>query len=244
METEKNVFNLPTGYSEVTVREGAAIKLLPILEPVKAALVGVIGSPYEYLLRRINKGQFIIDRSNLVVDREQVSMVLTINDDDARFNGTVSGKLTKHPKFLEFGINDKKRWTPNDLGQFLKMNRSFFPSIDANRKLVSDLKSFTGKVNTIYEREQKDNGSFKDNYSGVVTTNLPPVFNIRIPIFKGTPAVELEIELISSVDGKDIYLNLCSPAAMQLFEETRDQVIDDQILLIRKIAPEIAIIEK
>jgi len=244
METERKVFNLSAGCNETIIREGIAQNLLPTLAPLKVGLVGVIGSPYEYLLRRMSLGQFEIDRSNLVIDRESVTMVLTVNDNDAYLNGTVSGKLTKHPKFLEFGINGKDRWTPKDLGQFLKMNRSFFPSIEANRGLVTVLKSFTATVNNIYEKEQKDNGSFKDNYSGIVSTNVPPVFSIKIPIFKGTPAVDIEVELIPVVDGRDIYFSLCSPAAMQLFEETRDKVIDEQIVFIRAIAPDLAIIEK
>lgn len=61
---------------------------------------------------------------------------------------------------------------------------------------------------------------------------------------KGRPAEEIEVEIIADVDGRNIRLSLCSPGAEVIVEEERNKAIDEQLLLIRKLAPEIAIIEQ
>lgn len=48
----------------------------------------------------------------------------------------------------------------------------------------------------------------------------------------------------ASVDGRNIRLSLCSPGAEVIVEEERNKAIDEQLLLIRKLAPDIAIIEQ
>lgn len=84
----------------------------------------------------------------------------------------------------------------------------------------------------------------KDNYSAVVQSNLPPAFTVRLPIFKGTEAEDLEVEIYASVDGRDVSLSLVSPSANDLLEKKRNEVIDEQVAEIRKICPQIVIIEK
>lgn len=58
------------------------------------------------------------------------------------------------------------------------------------------------------------------------------------------PAEEIEVEIIADVDGRNIRLSLCSPGAEVIVEEERNKAIDEQLLLIRKLAPDIAIIEQ
>jgi hypothetical protein len=246
MDNEKLQVVFPEGstVAELVIREGESQNILDLKPPVKVNLSGVIGSPYEFLQRRINRGQFEIDRCVLIVDREDVSMLLIINDNDEYLKGSVLGQLTKHPKFTEFGINSGKSWDVNELGQFLKMNKVFFSDKTANMTLVAQLKNFVADIAVKAEKEKNENGSFKDNYSGLVTTNLPGSFLVNLPIFKGVPAEQLEVEFYCSVNGRSIELQLFSPGAVQLLEEMRDEVIDEQIKLFRELAPDIAIIEK
>lgn len=246
-EDKKVVVNLPEGTStaEVIIREGSAPKVLDPKAPVKINLSGVIGSPVEYLTQRSKEGdQFNEKRAHVIVDREQVKITLIFNENDEYTRGQVEGKLSYHPKFVEFGINSGKGWEPNKLGEFFKMNRAFFPDRANNMQLVALLKGFEAKIESSIERERRENGSVKDNYSKVVQSNLPDVFKVRLPIFKGTPAEDLEVELYASVDGRDVALSLVSPGACQLLEDMRDKVIDEQVEAIRELCPGIVIIEK
>ena len=155
----------------------------------------------------------------------------------------MTGKLEFHPKFVEFGINSGRSWTPLELGAFLKMNRTFFPDKTVNMKLVSDLMNFTATVNNKIERSVKESGDRTDNFAQVVNSNLPASFNVAMPIFKGMPTEDIEIETFARVDGREVAFVLLSPGANQALEEIRDKAIDVQIEQIRGIASNIAIIE-
>lgn len=245
METEKIQINLGEGVTnaEVILREGAAPKVLDPKEPIKTNISGVIGAPFEYLSKRLGTGQFTQERSHIIVDRENISITLVINEDDFYSTGIVTGTLEFHPKFIEFGINSGRSWTPVELGTFLKMNRTFFPDKTVNMKLVSDLMNFTATVNNKIERSVKESGDRTDNFAQVVNSNLPASFNVAMPIFKGMPTEDIEVETFARVDGREVAFVLLSPGANQALEEIRDKAIDVQIEQIREIAPNIAIIE-
>ena len=229
-EDKKIVVNLPEGVTELTMREGAAMKLLDPKPPVKIDLAGVIGAPVEFLSKRVSEAdQINPKRCHVLVDREKVSITLITAENDEYETGKVVGKLSQHPKFAEFGINSGKGWEPNELGQFFKMNRAFFPDKAANMKLVTDLKNFEANVATKIERQKSEKGDFKDNYSGVVMSNLPEAFTVQLPIFKGMPAETIEVEFYASVNGREVTLQLISPGACQLLEDLRNRVIDEQI---------------
>jgi len=245
VENKKVVVNLPEGTpcAEVTVREGQAIKLLDPKPPVKTNISGTIGVPCEYLLKRVDSGQFEQNRSHLIVDREEIELTLIINEDNEYWRGTIKGKLDLHPKFVEFGINTEKVWNPITLGMFFKMNRAFFPDKSVNMKLVTDLMNFSATVNQKVQLSVKENGSQTDNFSQVVNSNLPGSFILTIPIFKGMKSETLEVETFAKINGREVAFILISPGANQTLEEIRDKVIDEQLMKIREIAPDIAIIE-
>lgn len=247
MDAEKMQFSINAQDGkpvEIILREGEAPKMLPNLPPVKHYITGTIGAPHEFLLRRIPvTGQINTDLCHILVNRKEISIKLVINENDPHTTGHITGDLEEHPKFKEFGINQGKNWEPNELGQFLKMNRFFFADSAENMKLVTTLKNFEATVNAKIEKQKADNGEFKDNYSGAVLSNLPGSFKVKIPIFKGLEPETIEIEFFASVNGRTASLQLVSPGANHLLESIRDKVIDEQISQIRLIAPQIVIIE-
>lgn len=244
---ESNKLNIHLGEEaskvELTVREGAAPRQLEIKPPVAIDISGVIGAPLEFLRKRVDAGQFEQKRSHLIVNRDAVSLRLVINEDDPYLSGNVVGVLSYHSKFVEFGINMGKVWTPIKLGQFFKMNRAFFTDKEENMNLVAKLMNFTATVNNSIERSAKESGDRTDNFSQVVHSNLPESFKLSIPIFKGMSAEELEVETFANVDGRDVEFVLMSPGANEVLETTRDRVIDEQLEMIKEVAPDIAIIE-
>ncbi len=241
MENEKLQINFAPGTTkcELVLREGA----LDPKAPIKTDLSGVVGAPVEYLTKRVQTGQFTQERSHLIVNREAIKLSLVINEDDEYNRGQVDGTLEFHPKFLEFGINTGKVWTPTELGLFFKMNRAFFPDRATNMKLVTDLMNFSADVNNKIERSVKENGDRTDNFAQMVNSNLPPSFTLNVPIFKGMDAETLEVETFAKVNGREVAFTLLSPGANQTLEEIRDKAIDAQLEQVRAIAPNIAIIE-
>jgi hypothetical protein len=244
-ENEKVKVVLPEGtnYAEVTLREGAAVALLPPKAPVKTDLSGVIGTPFEYLKKRIKTGQIRQENAHLLVNREKAELSLIINENDEYTRGVTTGKLEYHPKFVEFGINSDKEWTPVELGMFFKMNRNFFSDNTVNMKLVTGLMNFTAEVNSTLEKTVKENGERTDNFTQVINSNLPRSFVLTVPIFKGRCNEILEVETFAQINGREVSFILISPGAKQTFEAIRDSVIDAELKNIAEIAPDIAIIE-
>jgi hypothetical protein len=237
------VLNEGVQKAEVVLREGEAVKELELKPPIKTGLAGVIGAPFEYLKKRINEGQFAINRSHLIVDRERISLSLVFNEDDAYLRGQVDGKLEMHPSFVKFGVNTSKVWAPAELGLFFKMNRAFFPDRKSNMELVATLMTFSATVNTKLDRYVKENGDRSDNFVQIVNSNLPSSFTLIIPVFKGMPAEKLEVETFANISGREVAFTLVSPGANQLLEDIRNKVVDEQLALFIELAPQLAIIE-
>lgn len=245
MQNERLEINFAPGMAkaELTLREGAAPKVLEPKAPVKTDLKGVIGAVVEYLTKRINTGQFEQKNCHILVNRDTIEITLITNEADEYTRGKVVGKLDYNPKFIEFGINANKVWTPTELGLFIKMNRAFFADRAENMKLVSLLMNFTAEVNNKIDRAVKENGNRTDNFAQVVNSNLPESFKVQMPIFKGMPAETIEVETFAQVNGREVAFVLLSPGAQATLEDLRNKVIDEQLEQIKGIAPEIAIIE-
>jgi len=247
MQNEKMQINLDKDCqkAEVVIREVDKVNELPVLEPEKVNVTGTITSIFSFLEKRWGcEGQINHEHTHIIVDRDNLSMTLVANETDARNKMVIVGKLQLSRQFLAFHINDGYAWEPITLSQFIKMNRAYFSNRDENMKLVSVFKNFKAKVNTDYERDRKENGSFTDNYSQIVDSNMPDRFSVVLPIFKGTAAKTIEIETYATINGHDVTVQLVSPSAQQVVDETLDVIIDEQIVAIKEIAPEIPFIEK
>lgn len=247
MENEKLQFNFAPGTekAEVIIREVDKVNELPIKAPVKIDITGTIGAPLEFLKRRKDQeDQINQKRCHILVDREEISIKLVYNENDEYNTGSITGVLQAHPKFIEFGINTGKVWTPAELGVFFKMNRSFFATREENMKLVSELMNFTATVNNSIQRIVKESGDRTDNFEQVVNSNLPKSFTLIVPIFKGNKAETIEVETFAKINGREVAFTLLSPAAQATQEDIRDKVVDEQLNAIRELCPDIAIIEQ
>lgn len=246
MESKK--YNIVMGdkeKAEIIIREVSSVNELPVKPPISPLLHGTITAPLEFLSKRKSEiNQIPQQRCHINVSRENMDIHLVTNENDPYFIGHITGKLEYHPKFEEFGINSGKVWTPSGLGMFFKMNRFFFLTKEDNMKLVSDLMNFKATVDNKIERSLKESGDRTDNFAQVVNSNLPKAFLLEIPIFKGMPPEQIEVETFAIINGREVSFILISPGAQQLVEEIRNKIIDEQLTKIRGIAPDIVIIEQ
>lgn len=248
MDPEKLNINFADGegVKELIIREVNTVveDKLPVLEPDKVEISGNITAIFAFLEKRWNAEDSQVNhcRTHILVDRDNLQMTLVVNETDKREKKEVIGTIQLSRQYNAFGVN-KKLWESTDLGNFFRINRTYFEKKETNMQLVTLLKRFTAKVNTEVEREEKDNGSVTDVYRKVVDSNLPDAFAVKIPIFKGTQPEVFSIEIIAHVEGKHAVLELISPDAEAIVEEVRDKLIDEQIAKIKELAPEIPIIE-
>lgn len=216
---------------------------LPVKEPINLQVHGVITCIYDFLERRWGTEQIDKEHTHILVDRDKLAAVLVTNENDERTKQTIVGSIQLSRQYKGFHINDGQLWTPVQLGDFFRLNRSYFETKEKNMELVNLLKSFSAKVQTTIKKELNDNGSVTDNYEKAVDSNLPPSFVINVPIFKGAEPEKLSIETIAQVEGNKASLTLISADAECIIEESRDKIINTELDRIRKFCPEIPIME-
>ena len=241
-EQQPIVVNRTEGQNPPTTLQGEAPAHLDQQAPVKIDIKGVIYAPLNFLDKRVKD----IDqhKAHILVCRDKLQILLVINEDDAYTRGRVLGELSYSEIFLKLGINDGKAWIPEQLGQFLKLNRTFFVNREENMKVVAALKSFSAKVNQDVQREANEKGDRSFKFKQAVDSNIPEKFKLKIPIFSGGDSVEIEVETYATIDGTDVSIHLQSAGANDVVEDTKATVISDTIEKIRSVAPEIAIIEQ
>lgn len=236
------VVNMAEKQNTLTILQGQAPTQLDELAPVKVEISGTIDAPLRWLEKRI--GDIDQHKAYLHVNRDKLNMVLIIAEDDPYRRGTVCGKLQLSEIFQKLGINSEKGWVPENLGQFLKLHRTYFPNRDENNTVVFALKQFEAKVNQTVQRETKENGNRTAVFRQAVDSNIPPSFKLRLPIFSGGDPVEIDVETYASIDGSDVTVSLQSAGAYDAVEDVKLNEIGRVIEQIREIAPELVIIEQ
>ena len=236
------VVNLPEGQNTLTLMQGTAPKQLDQLAPVKFEASGIIDAPLEFLKKRV--GDIDQHKAHIFVDRDNLGILLIFNEDDPYTQGKVGGILRMSKIFEKFGINTDKQWEPEQLGQFLKLNRTYFVSREENMKVVNALKTFDAKVNQSVQRETKENGNKAFSFRQAVDSNIPESFKLCLPVLSGGRSVEIDVETYATIDGAHVSISLQSPGANDIVEDIRNNYITDIVEQLRQVAPEIVIIEQ
>ncbi|MBQ8066516.1 MAG: hypothetical protein IJ200_12790 [Prevotella sp.] len=225
-----------SGQLEVIMREGEA---LPLHEPVKVEISGVLDSPARWLEKRPELQQ-ITNKCHVRVDREMLLIVLQINE-NAYYGTKIKGTLSLTEAFRKFHINDGHSFTLVELAKLFKMNRSFFETKQKAMELVTTLQNFKGKVNKDLEASNDNRGNKKVDFVQAVESNLPEAFTLHLPIFKGLEAEDVVCEVY--VDPDDWSCQLISPDANDIVERYRDEEINKVLDRIEEAMPGVAIIE-
>jgi hypothetical protein len=241
MDKEKQVeqnFTINSPNSDtVTILQG---KALPQREPEKVNIKGNIESVLEYLSKRV--GQIEQEVCHILIDRHQMTITLIVSE-NSFYQGRITGALELHPDLQKWNINTGETWTPKQLSEFVKMNRSCFQSKDIAMKLSKELQDIKVKVEKEAEKSDNNRGDYKAMIAQkVIHSNIPESFKLNIPVFKGQPAKEFEVEIYISPDS--FSCSFVSPEVNDIVHDVRDSIIDEQIKLIESIAPDIVIIEQ
>lgn len=225
-----------SGQLDVVIREGEA---LPLHEPVKVQIKGIIDSPARWLEKH-KELQQITNKCHVLVNRENLNIVLQVNE-NAHYGTNVTGFMQLSEVFHKFHINDGHTFTLNELANLFKMNRFYFETKQIAAGLVTLLQNFKGKVNKDLEASNDNRGNRKVDFVQAVESNLPEEFTLHLPIFKGMEAEDVVCEVY--VDPDDWSCQLISPEANDIIERYRDEKIDEVISRIEAAMPGVAIIE-
>lgn len=220
----------------VTLLEG---KALEPKEPRTVNLVGVLDSPLQWLKQRVD--QLDQKKAHVLVDRDEAMTIKLVIEESDHYATTVTGRLELHPLVKTFGINGGKYISNFEMAKLFKMNRSAFDVQAEAMELVNELQNFRAKVDKEIEKLNDNRGNARDLKNQVVDSNLPDAFKLKIPVFKGTPKQEIEVEVYINPD--DFSCTLVSAQANDIIADLRDREIDKVLDGIREVAGGIVIIE-
>ena len=178
-----------------------------------------------------------------VVDKENLSIALVVNEDDAYTRRVIKGKAELSEDFVNFRINDSDGWEPAKLGQFIRMHRYLMDDKDKANEIIAKLKNFTAKVKSKLDKAQERNGNMVASYQQEVESNLPTEFRINIEAVVGTGKSLLNVEIDHYVQGTECYLQLFSPDANETVIQYTDSLISSEVARLRNAVPELVIIE-
>ena len=251
MENEKKIIvNLPEGFNQssftLNIREGRAQELLKpdVLNPIK--LRGTIRSPEEWLIQRCSEDD--IKNSHIVVDYNNLSLTLFVNDRSTQLRDEIEGVIKLNPIIDELGINSpKKLWTPNELGEFLKMNGYVFSDQTERFNLINNLKSFNARVQKeIEDTEKQSEGKYKSIRDVIINSNLPKEpFYLCLDLFglEGVYSFGVEIYLYGN-SSEGVTLRLVSSELSNIVNTNGKDIIANCIGDILNRFPKLAMIYK
>lgn len=230
------VVKVENGVQTLEIRKGDA---LPLREPTRVEINGVIDTPLKWLEKRV--AEIDQKKCHVIVDRDKMSISLII-DENSPYGTEVSGNLEYHPDFLALGINQGNYILPVQMAEKIKMNRSLFENRQTAMELVTQLRSFRGRIDKEVEAEFNPNKGDKRVFiAQKVDSNLPPSFNVCVQVFKGQKKQTFAVETYFNPD--DLTCTLVSPDASDHEKDVRDGIIDSVLDSIRAVAADIAILE-
>lgn len=237
MENQELKITVEKGISELTILHGQA-------EPKhhdNGILIAdaSIEAAYEYLSKLgVTKEDIINSKLEFSYKDLYINLFYSLRRPNP---DTIRGSLKLHSDLLKFKINQDKTYSTFELSDFIKMNRHYFENKDIAMKLVSELRSFEGKVNKEIELKADTRANQRTLIHQVVESNIPSSFILVVPVFLGQPKVRLEIEINITAD---FSCSLISPDLKQIVDEQTKVIIDGELGKIRKIHPDLKIFEK
>lgn len=153
----------------------------------------------------------------------------------------VKGVLRIHPDLETFQINSGKQYTTHALAQFIRMNRHYFETKDIALKLVTELQNFVAKVNKEIESSDDKKANVKMMIAQKVVSNIPTEFNLMLPIFLGSNKTSIKVEI--DIDAQDLTCTLVSPDLKELIDNESKAIIDNILLDIKKLYPQLKIFQ-
>lgn len=253
MEDQKVIVNLPEGFNQesfnLVVRNGEAPSQLDEMRPRKVSITGCINSVSTYLGKKCQSDNFkdLGENSVVYVDREEGTIELEAYMYDEYKHHIVRGGIALAEEFLTLGVNDRASvWRPFKLADYFRLHRYLFVDRSENMRLVTELKSFEGKVNiAVKKMEDVKTGSRSSAINMAVDSTLPKEpFSLRLPIIKGLPIEDIQVELMAIVNGEEIGLSIESAGAIELLESIKDDLITQEIDYICSFYNDLVIIEK
>lgn len=220
---------------EIIWRDGDAPIIIPEIKDIDVNLSGTISSPTEYYKKR--KDQFEHDRANVIFSKnpEKLSITLLTNEHKEKPRYKVTGTLEQSEELKMFGIVCKstqapKVYTVADLSKLLRFNKRLFVTVDEANKVLEGLMKFRAKIETTVNQIDTERGNKSGSYDIKVDSSIPMAFKLKLPLYKGKPAKEFQVDICFEVKSvKEISLWLESAELATFIQDDANKYIDEEL---------------
>lgn len=206
-DNSKIQVHVPEGYNgspiEVIVREGVAPKINePIAFGRKKVTIGtmfalVAGGVFNATPKE-NKGILLY---NLQPDGLGLEFIADPNDALAPI---LHGNLELNPDLVAFGINKDRYFSGRDLIKFARKFAHCFADPGQPTKLIASLQNFEVKFEQVHKKEDDRKGNASEQIKSALKFTrgeVPLAWDLKLPLFKGTPDVEFTVEIEIEAEG-------------------------------------------
>lgn len=234
MNSEKTQIILPDGCTEITIREGVAVAPLPLKEPKSIALSGNIHaiSDYVKIRRKEADGIQVLNPKTIIVEVDKNARTIVMKQDpEAHCSTTITAKLEMSEELKQFGINTDQRYDRKAILKLLKFNRIFFSDIQQYNDVVAGLVKIRFKTSAelAQENDGKGNRVNHDEAHTVAHEGFKDKFTLSVPLFRGFPAVKIEVEICWEVLNSNISFWLESVGLKDAIEGAIDGIFEDEL---------------
>lgn len=218
---------------ELIIRTGAAV---PIHVSPSIKVEGVLANVFEWIQKR---GSVDFD---CALRYSYADGIITFEDQMSQSDFIeIKGELKLNKDIEKIGLNSDKSYTPYKLSQFIRMNRHFFTEKSVALSLESILKNFEAKVDGEISQITDTRGNKKHSAVQKVMTNLPENFELKLPVFIGQDALRFLVEV--DINPDDLSCTLVSPDLKMFIESQREELVNEQIELIKSKWPQIPVLQ-
>lgn len=220
------------GDTDVVIREGTAATLV---EPRSYHIQGDITTVANWLTTKLDDTDIMKAFLRVDLKNGKLELNLNLDQENGRLHSTVKGSLAGSLDLASFRINTNFGWDVTDLGNHFKFQRRYFMEKEANMTLVTGLKSFRASIQRELEKAQDDRGNHRRLDAKQVTTNLPEVFTLAIPLFEGHPPVAIDVEIVIEEKEGITRVKLQSVDLIEKTEQAIQDAIGDELVRIKSM---------
>lgn len=224
-----------SGTGEILIREG---KTYDQKEPRKISIDGIIDAPAVWTEKRPQ--QIDPKKSYVTVNYDAMIIELVINENSPYYT-RVSGQLQVSQELQRVKINSGEYMTTYNMSEMLKMNKALFKDKQQGMLLVSQMRNFEAKVTNDIKDCNDNRGNTIQLKAQAVESNTPGSFVLSIPLFKGLPPVELEVEIY--INAKDLTCTLVSSDVVSFMDDSKHTIIDAVLGRITAVIPDIPVLQ-
>lgn len=185
--------------------EGPAPEPHKVIQPESVTIIGDIGAPVDYAIFHIaedkkNSPDFAIVTYSDNPKSPWIQLVIGANQS---IKQTVIGSLLVNKDLNDFHFNQAGFFTNKTFADMILQKAHCFANKGEAKTLRKSLQNYQAKFNTIVQKANDFQGNTEDMIKtefDKTGSGIPPVINLKMPLFDGGPdeefSAEVEIEVV------------------------------------------------